>query len=181
MDHYVLTEAAINCGADKAELIEASKLVSSNTFRAYCEDNVCGFYGRCWSCPPDVGEIAVLREKLKRYDRIMIYQVISRVKDYSDTEGMNAAGEKFSDVSQKLQSLLKSAFCKPFLHLGGSCRLCPECAKIRNEPCRYPEKLIPSLSAYGVDVLKTCQGTSLEYVNGENTVTNFGMVLFNED
>ena len=181
MDHYVLTETAINCGADKAELIEASKLVSSNTFRAYCEDNVCGFYGRCWSCPPDVGEIAVLREKLKRYDRIMIYQVISPVKDYSDTEGLNAAGERFSDVSQKLQSFLKSAFCKPFLHLGGSCRLCPECAKISNEPCRYPEKLIPSLSAYGVDVLKTCEGTSLEYVNGENTVTNFGMVLFVED
>lgn len=180
MDHYALVKAALNYGADQAELIAPSKLVYSARFRAYCEDNVCGFYGKCWSCPPDIGEIEVLTAELRNYNYIMIYQVISPVKDYSDTEGINAAGQKLSDISQKLQSFLRTSLKKPFLHLGGSCHLCPECAKISNEPCRYPGKMLPSLSAYGVDVCKTCEGTSLTYWNGENTVTNFGMVLFNE-
>ena len=180
MDHYALVKATLDYGADKAELIEPSKLVSSNTCRAYCEDNVCGFYGRCWSCPPDIGEIDVLRAELKKYEHIIIYQSISSVKDYADTEGMNAAEEKHSDIAQKLQIHLRNILNKPFLHLGGSCHLCPECSKIANEPCRYPEKMLPSLSAYGVDVCKTCAGTSLEYMNGENTVTFFGMILFND-
>lgn len=180
MVNGALVQAALNCGADKAELIAPSQLVCSDRFRAYCEDNVCGFYGKCWSCPPDIGEINVLIAQLRNFNHIMMYQVISPVKDYSDTEGMNAAGKKLSDISQKLQAVLRTFLKKPFLHLGGSCRLCPECAKIFNEPCRYPDKMLPSLSAYGVDVCKTCEGTSLTYWNGENTVTNFGMVLFNE-
>lgn len=180
MDCNALVKAALDYGADKAELIAPAKLVCSNSFRAYCEDNLCGFYGKCWSCPPDVGEIEVLTARLRNYEHIVIYQVISPVEDISNQEEIYAAGERLSATSQKLQSLLRSALNKPFLHLGGSCHLCPECTKLYNEPCRYPDKLLPSLSAYGVDVCKTCEGTSLSYMNGENTITNFGMILFNE-
>lgn len=180
MDRDLIVQAALDFGADRAALIAPSQLVCSDRFRAYCEDNVCGFYGKCWSCPPDIGDINVLIAQLRTFDHIVMYQVISPVKGYSDTEGMNAAGEKLSEISQKLQIFLRTFLKKPFLHLGGSCHLCPECAKIINEPCRYPDKMLPSLSAYGVDVCKTCEGTSLAYWNGENTVTNFGMVLFNE-
>lgn len=180
MDCNALVKAALDYGADKAELIAPAKLVCSNSFRAYCEDNLCGFYGKCWSCPPDVGEIEVLTAQLRNYEHIVIYQVISPVEDISNQEEIYAAGERLSATSQKLQSLLRSALNKPFLHLGGSCHLCPECTKLYNEPCRYPDKLLPSLSAYGVDVCKTCEGTSLSYMNGENTITNFGMILLNE-
>lgn len=180
MDCNALVKAALDYGADKAELIAPAKLVCSNSFRTYCEDNLCGFYGKCWSCPPDVGEIEVLTAQLRNYEHIVIYQVISPVEDISNQEEIYAAGERLSATSQKLQSLLRSALNKPFLHLGGSCHLCPECTKLYNEPCRYPDKLLPSLSAYGVDVCKTCEGTSLSYMNGENTITNFGMILFNE-
>lgn len=180
MDCNALVKAALDYGADKAELIAPAKLVCSNSFRAYCEDNLCGFYGKCWSCPPDVGEIEVLTGQLRNYEHIVIYQVISPVEDISNQEEIYTAGERLSATSQKLQSLLRSALNKPFLHLGGSCHLCPECTKLYNEPCRYPDKLLPSLSAYGVDVCKTCEGTSLSYMNGENTITNFGMILFNE-
>lgn len=180
MDCNALVKAALDYGADKAELIAPAKLVCSNSFRAYCEDNLCGFYGKCWSCPPDVGEIEVLTAQLRNYEHIVIYQVVSPVEDISNQEEIYAAGERLSATSQKLQSLLRSTLNKPFLHLGGSCHLCPECTKLYNEPCRYPDKLLPSLSAYGVDVCKTCEGTSLSYMNGENTITNFGMILFNE-
>lgn len=180
MDNDALVKASLDCGADKAVLIAPSKLVSSNSFRKYCEDNVCGSYGRCWSCPPDIGDIEVLRADLKKYGYVMVYQAISEVKDYSDMEEVNAAMEKLVGISQKLQSFLWKTLSEPFLHLAGACHLCSECTKITNEPCRYPEKMLPSLSAYGIDVCKTCEGTLLEYRNGENTVTCFGMVLFNQ-
>ena len=175
-----LVDIAIECGASRAEHIEPSRLVTSAVFRSYCEDNVCGFYGKCWSCPPDIGDIEALQAELRCYEHILLYQQISQVKDYSDAESMDAAGASFSDLSQRLHVRLRELFARPFLHLGGSCRLCPECTKLVDEPCRYPEKMIPSLSAYGVDVCKSCEGSSLQYMNGDNTVTYFGMVLYNE-
>ena len=180
MENRSLVKMALDCGADKAEDIAPAQIVSSSVFRAYCEDNVCGFYGKCWSCPPDIGDIDALRAELGLYGQALLYQVIAQVKDYTDTESMNAAGAKLMEVSQKLHACLRAYLKKPFLHLSGSCHLCPECAKVVDEPCRYPDKMLPSLSAYGVDVRGTCEGTSLAYMNGENTVTFFGMVLYDE-
>ena len=119
MNRDALVQAALDFGADRAALIAPSQLVCSDRFRAYCEDNVCGFYGKCWSCPPDIGDINVLIAQLRTFDHIVMYQVISLVKDYSDTEGMNAAGEKLSEISQKLQIFLRTFLKKPFFHLGG--------------------------------------------------------------
>ena len=61
----------------------------------------------------------MLIAQLRTFDHIVMYQVISLVKDYSDTEGMNAAGEKLSEISQKLKIFLRTFLKKPFLHLGG--------------------------------------------------------------
>ena len=38
----------------------------------------------------------------------------------------------------------------------------------------------PSLEGYGVDVYNTTKDTPLKYINGQNTVTYFGMILFSE-
>jgi hypothetical protein len=43
-----------------------------------------------------------------------------------------------------------------------------------------PQKALSSLEAYGVDVYQTTQNTGLKYVNGPDTVTFFGMILFHD-
>ena len=62
----------------------------------------------------------------------------------------------------------------------GKCRLCATCAKRDGQPCRHPDDALPSLESYGIDVYHTAKDTALRYINGENTVTYFGMVLFGE-
>ena len=65
------------------------------------------------------------------------------------------------------------------LHLGaGGCGVCKSCAKRTDEPCRFPELAMPSLEAYGVNVSKLASAAGMKYINGQNTVTYFGMVLF---
>ena len=44
-----------------------------------------------------------------------------------------------------------------------------------------PEKALSSLEAYGIDVYQTTKDTDLKYINGADTVTYFGIVLFQED
>ena len=37
------------------------------------------------------------------------------------------------------------------------------------------------MEGYCIDVYRTAKGTDLKYINGENTVTYFGIMLFKEN
>ena len=39
---------------------------------------------------------------------------------------------------------------------------------------------MPSMESYGVNVYQTAQQAGLKYINGQDTVTYFGMVLWGE-
>lgn len=181
MNYEELIRAAKENGAAKAAVIPQSKIILSPTFREICAGNGCGNYGRCWMCPPYVGEIDALIEKVRSYPYGLLYQTIGEIEDSFDIEGMFDCGRDHALVSQQIQAAVKPLLGEGFLHLTcGGCRLCERCAKADDEPCRFPEKALPSLESYGVDVFNTAKGTDLKYINGENTVTYFGMVLFTE-
>ena len=58
----------------------------------------------------------------------------------------------------------------------GGCRICPKCAY--PEPCRFPEKTISSMEAYGLFVTQVCRDNDLKYYYGPRTITYTGCVLF---
>jgi predicted metal-binding protein len=60
----------------------------------------------------------------------------------------------------------------------GGCRVCPVCAKKTDEPCRHPELAMSSLETYGINVSKLAASAGMKYINGKDTVTYFGAVLF---
>ena len=62
-----LSKIALECGATNASVISADKLVLDKVFRDMCAANYCGMYGKCWTCPPDVGEIEELMEKVRSF------------------------------------------------------------------------------------------------------------------
>lgn len=173
--------AALEAGAAKAALIGAEQIVCDRAFREICENNQCGCYGKCWVCPPDIGQIGDLIAQVKTYPRGLLYQTIGILEDSFDVEGMFAAGANHAKVSSRLHKGLSELLQAPFLHLGcGGCHLCETCAKKTGEPCRNPEYALPAMEGYGIDVYNTTKNTPLNYINGTNTVTYFGLVLFTE-
>ena len=176
-----LLSLALSQGFDNAEWICSEQIVLDRSFRAQCESNACGVYGKCWMCPPDIGNIDALIGEVRRYAGGILYQSIFPLEDSFDFEGMQEGGACHSARSRALDRALRSAGYAGFLHLGkGGCGACSPCAKTTGEPCRFPEKAISSLEAYGVNVSATAKSTSLKYINGVNTVTYFGLVLFKE-
>lgn len=174
-----LEAMALACGASGAAVISGESIVTSEEFRRICESNGCGKYNRCWVCPPHVGEIHELIAQVREYPHALLYQTISRIEDSFDIEGMLEAGSAHVEVSQRLRRQWEDSFGKDALHLTcGGCHLCKKCARLTDEPCRHPEKALPSLEGYGVDVYGTVRNTPLRYNNGPNTVTYFGMILF---
>ena len=173
-----LVQMAIKNGACKAAVIEVKKVPFSTEFRAACEANACGVYGRCWMCPPDIGPIDQLIAKASGYQQVLVYQTVSDLEDSFDFEGMQEAGNRHNKLSMALQERLAG---EEVLHLGaGGCRVCERCAKLDNEPCRAPDKALSSLEAYGINVSRLAPAAGMNYINGQNTVTYFGAVFFND-
>lgn len=178
MDKEQLLQTVLDCGATKATVIPQSQIVMSAHFRDICASNQCGGYGKCWMCPPDIGEIEPLMELVRSYPWGILYQSIAEIEDSFDIEGMFEASAAHAQLSQRIHAALKPVLGDRFLHLScGGCHLCETCAKKTGEPCRQPDKALPGLEGYGIDVYNTTKDTELKYINGQNTVTYFGMVL----
>ena len=50
-----ILELAEGFGFDKVALIDTADIEFNEAFRKACEENRCGNYGACYSCPPDCG------------------------------------------------------------------------------------------------------------------------------
>lgn len=178
----VLVADAIALGATKAAVIPVSVIETEAAFRDMCAANACGVYGKCWMCPPEIGEIEELMAQIRTYEYALVYQLIGTLEDSFDFEGMQEAGDRMNTLSQKLRRACEKYELKGALHLGaGGCRVCPVCAKRTDEPCRYPELAMSSLEAYGINVSKLAPAANMKYINGQNTVTYFGAVFFRKE
>lgn len=174
-----LISAALQEGAFRAEIIDASRIETHRSFRDMCVANTCGMYGRCYMCPPDIGNIDTLMQQIKQYRYALVYQTVTEIADSYDFEGMLEAKKRTYPVAQKLRGIFADMGLTEVLHLGcGGCGVCDVCAKISDEPCRFPGLALPSLEAYGIHVSQLAKTAGMKYTNGQNTVTYFGAVLF---
>ena len=182
MENKELTQKVLELGAYKANVISTKDVVLDRAFRAMCESNACGVYGKCYMCPPDVGDIDELMAQVGNYDYALVYQTVTELEDSFDFEGMIEAKKKTYPLAQNLRKVFTDINVSKVLHLGaGGCGVCKTCAKRTSEPCRFPEAAMPSLEAYGVNVSELAKASGMKYINGQDTVTYFGAVLFSLD
>ena len=178
MDTAVIVKTALDAGASAAVVVDATKIPFDAGLRLFCEQNACGNYGRSYSCPPYAGEAEELIRKASGYKIGVLVQTIGQLEDSLDYEGMMACADRHGAISRKVfDEAAKTG--SEYLCLGaGTCRLCEKCAMRTNEPCRFPDRRVTSLEAYCVNVRTLCEGYGLKYINGQDTVTYYSMVLF---
>lgn len=164
------------CGATHVGIVDIRDVKFDRAFRDMCAANLCGNYGRCWMCPPDVGDIDEMIAHAQTFDKIIVYQTISELEDSYDFEGMMEAAAVHGQVTSRIAALNIPG--RLILGAGG-CHICEVCAKKTNEPCRFPERAIASLETYGMNVSELAKAAGMQYINGQDTVTYFGGVLFN--
>lgn len=169
-------KTALAAGAYRASVIETGDVQFFPAFRQACEANSCGMFGRCWMCPPDIGPVDRLIAQAQQYRHVLVYQTVRPLEDSFDIEGMLEAGNLHNQVAEQVGAAFRG---EKFLHLGaGGCRVCQRCAKAENLPCRFPDRALSSLEAYGVDVTLLAQAAGMNYINGKDTVTYFGAVFW---
>jgi len=176
-----ILEKAIELGAFKAGIVDTAEIKTDAYFRKMCEANMCGNYGRSYTCPPDIGPIEELMAKVKTFDKMLVYQTVGELEDSYDFEGMMEVGERHNKLVGMLWDYTEQLGLKDALHLGaGGCRVCSVCGKKTGEPCRNPKRAMGSLEAYGINVSELAAQAGMKYINGQNTVTYFGGILIRE-
>lgn len=167
---------------DHAKDICCSSVPFSEECRKMCEQNVCGNFGRNWTCPPAIGPLAELQQQLSAYNRCLIVSRVYQLQDSFDWEGMVNSGKNFQDRIAGLKNKINAEEPRfEFLALGaGACQLCETCSYQEQQPCRNPEEAIFSLEAFGIDVMRMMTENGLKYNNGPNTVTYVGSIFWRD-
>ena len=174
-----LIKTLLQLGANKAAVVNVSDITFDRRFREQCVSNACGCYGKNYMCPPDVGDIDALIARAQSYDKALVYQYVGELEDSFDIEGMMEAGKVMHRLTQQLRQVTKGSAFQDALHLGGgACRLCRICAKLEGVPCRHPDEAVSSLEVHGIAVSELAKLANMNYINGQNTVTYFGAMLY---
>lgn len=161
-------------------LVNPEKIPFSGEVRAACEANLCGRYGKCWTCPPGAGDWQALREEYRGYPKALIFSTCHPLEDSFDLEGMDEGRVAHDLLDKAVLAFAKERLPGRFVLLGaGSCSRCPTCT-YPDAPCRHPESARRSMEACGIDVVSLCRNLGLHYMNGENTVTYFSVLFYEE-
>ena len=160
--------------------IETRDIRFDPAFRADCERNACGYYGACWMCPPDVGDIETLIARAKSFEHAIVFQTVEQIADSFDIEGMHRAAKAHNHLIRRLKLAAERDGIDCMLLGAGACGGCSTCARVSGEPCRHPSRAVVSMEAAGVDVVELARKSGLAYLNGSNTVTFFGLMLLHD-
>lgn len=165
-------------GAFKSYIIDVDKIPFDKELRKYCVMNYCGFYGKNYACPPEVGEPDDVISKAKSYKKALIFQTVSNIEDSYDFEGMEEAAKNHTKLANLINKEFKNNV-NDYLQLTvGACTVCKDCTIKENLPCRFPDLAVSSLEAYCMNVSTLAELCDMKYINGQNTVTYFGAFLF---
>lgn len=160
--------------------VTTSDLFYSPEVRVLCEQNSCGVYGKRWTCPPAVGTYEECTSKIKKFQHVFTFTTKHDLEDSFDFEGMMDGAEEHNRIAHEIAREIKARAQKEgtplLIFVGGSCTKCEKCTY--PEPCRFPDELYPTIESYGIEVNRLAKAANVKYINGANTVTYFGCVIW---
>jgi predicted metal-binding protein len=169
----------INVGVFEYGAVNPCDVEFTEEVRGYCIENTCRQYGKTWACPPAVGTIDECRERVQRYNKMLVFSGKYDVESSFDFEGMMDALKTFKTVVNALDDDLRLKMSGYLLLGNEGCGKCENCTYPDNL-CRFPDTIHHSIEGYGVYVFKLAKQAGIAYNNGVNTITYFGALLYNE-
>lgn len=176
MTYEQLAALAKECGFTNWAPLDISTIDLKPEVRAACEDNTCGAYGKIWSCPPGCGPLEDCRAKIEARSFGILVQTVGDVEDSFDFESMMEIEQDHRDHFLKMYAALREAGVDVLALGAGGCRNCAKCT-YPDEPCRFPEKMVSSMEAYGMLVLDVCKKNNLTYYYGADKMAYAGCFL----
>ena len=154
-------------------------------FIGYCKQ--CNCYDACWACPPFDFDVT---NRLMQYKNAHIIGTKIILDDalLNECSGTQQCREKSYQVIGEVRCVLdekmlalERQYTDSLAFFAGTCHLCGQgkCTRIDGKPCLYPDKIRPSLEAFGFDISKTSSqllNTDLKWGSQERLPEYFVLV-----
>lgn len=178
MNDETMLRYAVDEGFSAAAVVSTEDIVFDPTFRAYCEENLCGQYGINYSCPPDCGSPEEMKQRILSHRKALVLQSMWEISDYTDKPAIKQAKGGHNAAAIRLAKRLRGEGCPGFLIGASGCALCSPCGLKEGQPCKYPDYRFSCMSAYCIFVKKLADKSGIEYDCGEGLLAFFGMYVF---
>lgn len=169
---------ALECGFSVAEPMDVATLKFLPDVRSMCAADRCRSYGKTWSCPPACGELDYWEERCRCFTKGLILQTVGDREDSYDFEAMMEAAEENKKQFDRFTEALRARGADFLAMSAGTCTRCEKCT-YPDAPCRFPEKLYPSMEACGLFVSGVCSDNGVKYYYGEDKIAYTCCLLYN--
>ena len=167
MTYEQLSKLAQEAGFSAWAPLDIATIELKTEVRDMCAVNSCGQYGKRWSCPPGCGTLEECTQRVQACTHGILVQTYGDIEDGFDFEAMMEIEADHKEHFSEMHEALREAGI-PVLAIGAGC--CTQCAKCTypEEPCRFPDKMLSSMEAYGMLVLEVCKANGLQYYYGSD-------------
>lgn len=173
-----IAERAASLGLETCLEFDPAVLEPEERIRNYCRQNECGTYGKNYMCPPYIGTLNEIRDKLRGYKRGLLFQYSLPLDVKNDREGVIRSKLDFHRKTLELEEFVKADGTeKTWGLIGGSCGLCDSCTVLTGKPCSHPDEARASLEAIGIDVSALLGTFGLELEFRDDRITWTGCIL----
>lgn len=175
-----IQEKAKELGFDEVAFVDPQCLVFRPEVRDMCAVDRCHKYGKSWDCPPACGTLEELGERASGYQYGLVVQTWGALEDDFDVDTMDALSALQKKRFAQFAEFLRDNTELPMPMGSGSCILCEQCT-YPDAPCRFPDKVTPSMEACGLLVTQVCEQANIPYYHGKQTLAFTSCALFNLD
>ena len=176
MNYAELKDLALSCGFTNVGKLDAETIILRKEVREACAQDRCNAYGKSWSCPPACGTLSECEAIIRKYKKGVILQTTSEIESSFDFEGMMRLGKVHQKAVEKFSREIKNTIPNALILGAGTCIVCKECT-YPDEPCRFPEKMVSSMEAFGMVITEVCKSNGMQYYYGEGTLTYVACAL----
>lgn len=178
MEYEAIARLAKQAGFTHVAPLDVKTLNLKPEVREMCKSNSCGQYAKRWSCPPGCGTLEDCIRQVSTFQHGILVQTVGELEDELDGEGMIEAESIHKANFLRLNEEIRKDLTDVLALGAGCCTLCKTCS-YPDAPCRFPNKRISSMEAYGLVVLEVCKANNLPYYYGKCTISYTGCFLYN--
>ena len=129
-----------------------AKFRNAEVIGGYCRR--CENFGKSWGCPPFEYDV---EKRLRQYKELLLVatKIIPEEQGLPVEEAQQLILPERRRLEKRLHEMENACNGLACTYIG-RCLYCPEgvCTRLAGQPCRHPDKVRPSLEAYGFDVAR---------------------------
>ena len=179
MDREILENALSELPLYVYFYADPENLEFSERIRWICQ-NECPRYGKSWACPPGVGSVTQCKAKCLAYNNCLVVGTITECDDIANIDATLATRGDHEAVTNQVRELMRQQGIEPYILSTDSCAICEKCTYPEGKPCRHADVMHPCIESHGINIIPTLEANGLEFQYGENIITWYSMLFFNE-